>query len=177
MKNLTWQNPEQLFVAQKLIKKVKLKCCGIWVKNNVRFAENQQGGRCHIVWVQDDDLPLKDCPSVVHAGQEQGEEFATQGVFVHLFVETMFFHACDAIDKCGDFVAILAAASEHGFGLSQRVVVFLVFHHYLAVLFGNECGTGEVGLQDGEKLGDFLEGEVHEQSFCQKEHLGGGVGD
>ena len=29
MKNLTWQNPEQLFVAQELIKKVKLKCCGI----------------------------------------------------------------------------------------------------------------------------------------------------
>ena len=32
MKNLTWQNPEQLFVAQVLIKKVKLKCCGIKVK-------------------------------------------------------------------------------------------------------------------------------------------------
>ena len=30
MKNLTWPNPEQLFVAQVLIKKVKLKCCGIW---------------------------------------------------------------------------------------------------------------------------------------------------
>ena len=29
MKNLTWQNPEQLFVAQELIKKVKRKCCGI----------------------------------------------------------------------------------------------------------------------------------------------------
>jgi hypothetical protein len=41
VKNLTWQNPEplgfaasrveELFVAQVLIKKVKLKCCGIWV--------------------------------------------------------------------------------------------------------------------------------------------------
>ena len=39
MRNLTWQNPEplgfaasrveELFVAQVLIKKVKLKCCGI----------------------------------------------------------------------------------------------------------------------------------------------------
>ena len=29
VKNLTWPNPEQLFVAQILIKKVKLKCCGI----------------------------------------------------------------------------------------------------------------------------------------------------
>ena len=26
---LTWQNPGQLFVAQELIKKVELKCCGI----------------------------------------------------------------------------------------------------------------------------------------------------
>jgi len=33
VKNLTWQNPEQLFVAQELIKKVKLKCCGIKVKD------------------------------------------------------------------------------------------------------------------------------------------------
>ena len=32
MKNLTWQNPEQLFVAQVLINKVKSKCCGIKVK-------------------------------------------------------------------------------------------------------------------------------------------------
>jgi hypothetical protein len=29
VKNLTWQNPGQLFVAQELIKIVKLKCCGI----------------------------------------------------------------------------------------------------------------------------------------------------
>ena len=29
MKNLTWKNPEQLFVAQVLINKVKSKCCGI----------------------------------------------------------------------------------------------------------------------------------------------------
>jgi len=31
VKNLTWQNPEQLFVAQVLINKVKSKCCGIKV--------------------------------------------------------------------------------------------------------------------------------------------------
>ena len=55
MKNLTWQNPEplgfaasrveELFVAQVLIKKVKLKCCGIKVifpshpsyRNNLLF--------------------------------------------------------------------------------------------------------------------------------------------
>ena len=33
MKNLTWQNPEQLFVAQELINKVKSKCCGIKEEN------------------------------------------------------------------------------------------------------------------------------------------------
>ncbi len=38
MKNLTWQNPEQLFVAQELINKVKSKCCGI--KANLVFAHS-----------------------------------------------------------------------------------------------------------------------------------------
>ena len=43
MKNLTWQNPEQLFVAQVLINKVKSKCCGIKVyyfliELNLRFS-------------------------------------------------------------------------------------------------------------------------------------------
>jgi DNA-binding response OmpR family regulator len=35
VKNLTWQNPEQLFVAQELINKVKSKCCGIKVYKNI----------------------------------------------------------------------------------------------------------------------------------------------
>ena len=35
MKNLTWQNPEQLFVAQELINKVKSKCCGIKAKEEI----------------------------------------------------------------------------------------------------------------------------------------------
>ena len=35
MKNLTWQNPEQLFVAQELINKVKSKCCGIKAKKEI----------------------------------------------------------------------------------------------------------------------------------------------
>ena len=42
MKNLTWQNPEQLFVAQELINKVKSKCCGIKVNikaNDELFLE------------------------------------------------------------------------------------------------------------------------------------------
>ena len=34
MKILTWQNPGQLFVAQELINKVKLQCCGIKEKHD-----------------------------------------------------------------------------------------------------------------------------------------------
>ena len=37
MKNLTWQNPEQLFVAQELINKVKSKCCGIKVNKELNI--------------------------------------------------------------------------------------------------------------------------------------------
>ena len=42
MKNLTWQNPEQLFVAQELINKVKSKCCGIKVKEYQRLKTEEQ---------------------------------------------------------------------------------------------------------------------------------------
>ena len=40
MKNLTWQNPEQLFVAQELINKVKSKCCEIkvYIKTATKIA-------------------------------------------------------------------------------------------------------------------------------------------
>ena len=38
MENLTWQNPEQLFVAQELINKVKSKCCGIKGMNKISFV-------------------------------------------------------------------------------------------------------------------------------------------
>ena len=40
MKNLTWQNPEQLFVAQVLINKVKSKCCGIKDKEPLNMKSN-----------------------------------------------------------------------------------------------------------------------------------------
>jgi hypothetical protein len=41
VKNLTWQNPEQLFVAQELINKVKSKCCGIKV-NKIDNTKNSE---------------------------------------------------------------------------------------------------------------------------------------
>ena len=41
MKNLTWQNPEQLFVAQELINKVKSKCCGIKVKFDAKVIREK----------------------------------------------------------------------------------------------------------------------------------------
>jgi len=43
VKNLTWQNPEQLFVAQELIKIVKLKCCGIKVYRKQENLKNIKG--------------------------------------------------------------------------------------------------------------------------------------
>jgi len=43
VKNLTWQNPEQLFVAQELINKVKSKCCGI--------KENKAGEKRNILFL------------------------------------------------------------------------------------------------------------------------------
>ncbi|MBQ8009838.1 MAG: hypothetical protein IJ256_10060 [Bacteroidaceae bacterium] len=42
MKNLTWQNPGQLFVAQVLIKKVKLKCCGIYGKISFWLLDDKE---------------------------------------------------------------------------------------------------------------------------------------
>ena len=42
MKNLTWQNPEQLFVAQELINKVKSKCCGIKVHEFIKEYFNSR---------------------------------------------------------------------------------------------------------------------------------------
>ena len=42
MKNLTWQNPEQLFVAQELINKVKSKCCGIKVDKFLAFSNRKE---------------------------------------------------------------------------------------------------------------------------------------
>ena len=42
MKNLTWQNPEQLFVAQVLINQVKTKCWGIKVKKEVKGKKKKK---------------------------------------------------------------------------------------------------------------------------------------
>jgi hypothetical protein len=64
VKNLTWQNPEQLFVAQVLINKVKSKCCGIkaFMKDNVpadmNYVETQPYPLMflplHFLWSKDD---------------------------------------------------------------------------------------------------------------------------
>ena len=47
MKNLTWQNPEQLFVAQVLINKVKSKCCGI--KVSIDYAVMEKAERIYVL--------------------------------------------------------------------------------------------------------------------------------
>ena len=44
MKNLTWQNPEQQKFAQVLIKKVKLKCCGILGEEEIKRNRTRKKG-------------------------------------------------------------------------------------------------------------------------------------
>ena len=59
MKNLTWQNPEQLFVAQELINKVKSKCCGIKGNNfhihlrgwSINIAKVKRGIIKNPIWI------------------------------------------------------------------------------------------------------------------------------
>ena len=48
MKNLTWQNPEQLFVAQVLINKVKSKYCGIKVIEIESMTGNVTAGKIYV---------------------------------------------------------------------------------------------------------------------------------
>ena len=55
MKNLTWQNPEQLFVAQELINKVKSKCCGIKGNYLIVVCVTQ----CLIAFAMTQSPPLK----------------------------------------------------------------------------------------------------------------------
>ena len=58
MKNLTWQNPEQLFVAQVLINKVKSKCCGIKVYYCSSIYQNEivNRSRCAQAGFNKEDL-------------------------------------------------------------------------------------------------------------------------
>jgi len=49
VKNLTWQNPEQLFVAQELINKVKSKCCGI-KGDNINGKIQQLELKFYTIW-------------------------------------------------------------------------------------------------------------------------------
>ena len=48
MKNLTWKNPEQLFVAQVLINKVKSKYCGIKVIEIESMTGNVTAGKIYV---------------------------------------------------------------------------------------------------------------------------------
>ena len=75
MKNLTWQNPEQLFVAQELINKVKSKCCGIKVVTKGKTAKGKveevnEYNRCSHLY-DDDDYSCDDDDRCEHY-----EEFA-----------------------------------------------------------------------------------------------------
>ena len=69
MKNLTWQNPEQLFVAQELINKVKSKCCGIKVHNIFVAGKEKMN-----FYVQPNPN-LPNCATWMNFGTEQGNQY------------------------------------------------------------------------------------------------------
>ena len=83
MKNLTWQNPEQLFVAQELINKVKSKCCGIKVKLFLEHTDclgivsirsitrELYSGQLRVVEIKDMPM-LRDFSFAQPQGQESG---------------------------------------------------------------------------------------------------------
>jgi len=60
VKNLTWQNPEQLFVAQELINKVKSKCCGIKVIKEIRRSYDDND-LCQITFLIGETRYMKNC--------------------------------------------------------------------------------------------------------------------
>ena len=81
MKNLTWQNPEQLFVAQELINKVKSKCCGIKGDKDLPRFQFPKGSTCQVfnlpvletlesgdeLWITEG---VSDCLAMLSAGKK-----------------------------------------------------------------------------------------------------------
>ena len=114
MKNLTWQNPEQLFVAQELINKVKSKCCGIKV-----YVIDNSKDKSHIVDTV--GLSLQLTSNIVNSRAEDcsGEKYELKDMvqppveswlkafWNASFVVTDSFHACVfSILFRKDFIAI-----------------------------------------------------------------------
>ena len=63
MKFLTWQNPEQLFVAQELINKVKSKCCGIKVVEKESVSPLKEGIQQQIEYVPEHNKETEKVPA------------------------------------------------------------------------------------------------------------------
>ena len=70
MKNLTWQNPEQLFVAQELINKVKSKCCGI--KDTIKQNTTDKI-RCASLLFYDEKSDVKREVQIIQGGKNRIE--------------------------------------------------------------------------------------------------------
>ena len=112
MKNLTWQNPEQLFVAQVLINKVKSKCCGIKdiIENSKRiiiFGHSIYG--IDYEYYADFLEKNKDTEVVVLYHNEDGKkefenEMENRGVtrkinYEYIVISNHFFEFCENIAK------------------------------------------------------------------------------
>ena len=86
MKNLTWQNPEQLFVAQEFINKVKSKCCGIKEEESIAILQKATAGT--LALLGDNDYPYAVPISYLYADGRLYFHSALSG------------HKVDAIRKC-----------------------------------------------------------------------------
>ena len=85
MKNLTWQNPEQLFVAQVLINKVKSKCCGIkaFYSFSIRFEHMPT---LLNYW----HFEMKLCPSLEEVFPRKSEKKAWMKKMIDDFLQNQF---------------------------------------------------------------------------------------
>ena len=86
MKNLTWQNPEQLFVAQVLINKVKSKCCGI-KDDVVSFVGEVTDGS-----LADAPLPMSDIVKCLKEYVDEFLESSPHGISVQLSRVLLSYH-------------------------------------------------------------------------------------
>ena len=93
MKNLTWQNPEQLFVAQELINKVKSKCCGIKGEKYQVYLLSNTNPIIQLEWAQTKEFtpagrPLNDYFDKLYLSYEIGVTKPDREIFDRMVLDS-----------------------------------------------------------------------------------------